>query len=227
MENEFLEIEQDIEENTSPIANFDNDSTLLEDLNEKYLQNQVEQGKSVSDIATDFVKAKTAMEIIKNEKGEYNDVHKEFVKEEKETLKQGFKQDKLKKQRETLTEEQKKAEAFYISVRPILEFDFSNLIHKKDNPGEEKKPKNYEERSYGIPLMVLMIILFILPYCVVSMVLALISGVNAICEAVSSFGKIARSIVFSIFIIFITIIVIYCIILGVDALFGTSIIKNI
>lgn len=207
----------------------ENKKTSLDDLNEEYLKNQVQQGKSVSEIATDFAKAKTTSEIIKNENGEYNKLHKEFAKEQKDTLREGFKQDKLKSQTRTLTEKQKKAEAFYIAFRPVLEFDFGNLI-KKDKPKdivEEKPPKKYEDRSYGISLMILMLCLFVVPYCMVSFLLAIFNGLNAIFEAISTFGKIAKTIVLSLFIIAISLLVVYCALMGIDALFGTNIIKGI
>lgn len=203
--------------------------TPLEELNEQYLQKQVEQGKSISEIATDFAKAKATTAIIKNEHGQYDNLHKEFLAEQKETLKEGFKQDRIESQTKTLTEKQKKAQAFYISFRPILEFDFGNLIRKKDDKEDKegKPPKRYEDRSYGIPLMVLMLCLFVVPYCVVSVLLAIFNGINAMFEAISTFGKIAKSIVLSVFVIAIIVGIVFCALLGIDALFGTSIIiKN-
>lgn len=191
----------------------------------QYLKKQVEEGKSLSDITSDFAKAKTTSDIMNNENGEHDKLHKELAREQKETLKESFKQDKVLKQADTLTAKQKKAEAFYISFRPILEFDFSALIHKELK--EEKIQKTYKDRSYGIPLMCLMLFLFVVPYCLFSIVLALCNGINAVFEAIATFGKVARVIATSIFCLLLMALIIYCVMLGIDALFGTSLVSNI
>lgn len=202
----------------------------LEDLQNKFLNKQIEDGKELSDITKDFAKAKVTSEIINDQTGKYDKFHKELAQEQKDTLKESFTQDKVKAQRETMTEKQRKAEAFYVSFRPILEFDFSNLIHNKYGKSDDVKPKEqktYAERSYGIPLMCLMLALFVVPYCAFSIVLALFNGINAIFEGISTFGKVAKTIVTSLFVIFIVIAIAYCAILGIDALFGTDILGNI
>ena len=190
-----------------------------------YLQKQVDDGKSISEITEDFVKAGVTSEIIKDEDGKFEKFHQELAEERKETIKESFRQDRIKKQAETLTTKQQKAEAFYVSFRPILEFDFSPLIHKKEK--EERVEKTYKDRSYGIPLMVLMLFLFVVPYCTFSIVLALFNGINAIFEAIATFGRIARVIATSIFIVLIAGISIYCMLLGIDAIFGTTIVTSI
>ena len=223
------ELEKDIESKAMAIVNKENvlveqkpqEEIDLGSLQAQYLKKQVEEGKSIADITSDFAKAKVTSDIMRNDTGEYDKLHKELAEEEKETLKESFKQDKVRKQAETLTEKQKKAEAFYISFRPILEFDFSPLIHKKDN---DKEPKSYKDRSYGIPLMVLMLMLFVAPYCVFSIVLALFNGVNAIFEAIATFGKVARTIALSVFVLVILVLIVYFAMLGIDALFGTNLI---
>jgi hypothetical protein len=197
----------------------------FDSIQNEYLKKQVEQGKGISAIATDFVKAKTTTEIMENRDGKYDGLHEELANEQKETLKQSFKQDRAKQEAETLNAKQQKAEAFYTSFRPILEFDFSALIHKE--PKEGKVEKTYKDRSYGIPLMVLMLCLFTVPYCLFSILLAVFNGVNAICEAVATFSKVARVIAISIFIIAIAVLVIYFAILGIDYLFGTDILATI
>lgn len=198
-------------------------SVNLNDLQSEYLKKQVEEGQSISDIANDFAKAKVTSEIIFDEQGEYEKLHKELAEEQKETLLESFKHDKIKKQAETLTEKQKKAEAFYISFRPILEFDFSNLVKKKKD--EEIKQTTYRERSYGIALMRLMICLFIVPYCLFSFVLAIFNGINSIFEGVATFGKVARVIATSVLVIFIIVLFGYIALLCVDLLFGTNIMQ--
>lgn len=218
---DFNELKKRVDEISNlPTNNVDNEKTF-DNLKSQYFKAQVEQGKSISEIATDFAKAKTTTEIINNEGGKYDKLHKEFAEEQKETLLQGYRQDKLEGQANTLKKEREKAEAFYMSVRPILEFDFDNLTKKN----KETQPKKYEDRSYGIPLMVIMLILLTIPYCIVSIILALLNGINAVCEAISTFSVIARRIIWSAFFVFIVALAVYCILLGIDALFGTSIIQ--
>lgn len=227
------EIEREIYEKASAIVKSQKGENLpssekpvnLDSLQSDYLKKQVEQGKDIAEISTDFAKAKVTSDIIKNEDGEYDKLHKELAEEQKETLKEGFKKDKIKKQAETISQKQIKAEAFYVSFRPILEFDFSPLIHKEQ--GKEVTPKQYQERSYGIPLMVLMLFLFVAPYCLFSIVLAIFNGVNAIFEAIATFGKVAKVIATSIFVIILFALIVYCALLGIDALFGTNLVGNI
>jgi hypothetical protein len=100
---------------------------------------------------------------------------------------------------------------------------------KKNEKGEkvENAPKTYAERSYGIPLMVLMLFLFTIPYCIISSLLAVFNGVNAIFVAISTFSKTARVIVLSILIIAFALLLIYCAILGIDYIFGTNILSQL
>ena len=200
-------------------------SVDFEKLQAEYLQKQVKEGKSITEITDDFVKAGVTSEIVKDEDGKYDKFHQELAQERKETIKESFRQDRIKKQAETLTTKQQKAEAFYVSFRPILEFDFSPLIHKKEK--EDKVEKTYKDRSYGIPLMVLMLALFVVPYCAFSIILALFNGINAIFEAIATFGKIAKVIALSIFVILIVCLATYFLMLGIDTIFGTSIVTRI
>lgn len=227
------EIEREINERASAMVKSQKGENLpssekpvnLDSLQSDYLKKQVNDGKSLTDITSDFAKAKVTSDIIKNEDGEYDELHKELAEEQKETLKESFKQDRVTKQADTIKAKQKKAEAFYVSFRPILEFDFSHLIHKEQD--KEVQPKQYQDRSYGIPLMVLMLLLFVVPYCGVSIILALLNGLNAIFEAIATFGKIARVMATSIFVIILLALIVYCALLGIDALFGTNIVGSI
>lgn len=184
-----------------------------------------------------------------------NEKFLERIKHEKqEEIKESFKGERLKEQARTLGEKRKKAEEFYNNFRPILEFDFSPLIPKntktilfhkkpkKDKKGniiqeneanipcedftESSKP-TYAERSYGIPLMVLMLFLLTIPYCFVTIILAIFNGINAIFNAIARFGKPALIICGSIVGIAIMVLGLYCICLGIDKLFGTTIIAGI
>lgn len=184
----------------------------FEDLNKKFLQKQVENGATLQEISEDYVKGTTTMDILNDKSKEGEDFKKDLKKEQKEILKESFKQDKVKKQKLTLEEKQSKAEAFYNGVRPILEFDFSNLIHKKVGEKDKDKiedKKTYKDRSYGIPLMVGMLCVLTLPYFLISIILAVFNGINAMLEEIATFGKISRYIVLSIVIIVFAILIIY------------------
>ncbi|CAJ0592333.1 unnamed protein product [Cylicocyclus nassatus] len=123
----------------------------FDDLNNKFLKKQVEKGASLQEIATDFAKAQAISSILNDDSEDAEKTRKELKDIQQDTLKEDFNQDKINKQKETINAKQEKAEAFYKSFRPILEFDFSNLIKKKEKDNGE--PKSYRDRSYGIPLM--------------------------------------------------------------------------
>ena len=196
----------------------------LQEIQNKFLQTQVEKGHTLTDISMDFAKAKVTNEIINAQTPDAEKYREDLAKEQKETIKESFKQDHAKEQTKTLQEKQKKAEAFYTAFRPILEFDFSNLIKKKDN--SDSKPKTYSDRSYGIFLMVGMLLVLTVPYFLVSIVLALFNGLNAILEEINTFGKIAKYVVLSIVIIFFGVLIVYCTLMGIDHFFGTSILAR-
>lgn len=177
------------------------------------------------------------------------------IKEEKQKeLEQSFISERFKEEAKKYVAKQKKAEAFYTNFRPILEFDFSPLIPKKgktklwgnkikydkkgniiSKPAEEPKEEvdtketkpTYSDRSYGMPLMILMLILLTIPYCLITVVLAIGNGINAIFNGIARFGKPALIICGSIVGIAICLAAIYCIFLGIDALFGTNILSSL
>lgn len=218
--------------NSAPIISV-SDVNTIDNLNAMYMEEQIKSGKSISDISNDFAKAKVTSDIIKNKDGKYDGLHKELAEEQKETLKQSFVKDKVKEQTDTITAKQEKAEAFYTSVRPILEFDFSHLVHvKKKADGSDvianaPKTATYKDRSYGISLMCLMLALLVIPYCAFSIILAILNGVNAIFEAIATFGRAARVIATTIFMIILMCLIVYMALVGVDALFGTQILNAI
>ena len=182
---------------------------------------------------------------------------KQIKHEKQEELKESFKGERYKEQAKTLESKRKKAEEFYNNFRPILEFDFSPLIPKnsktvlfrkrvkRDKKGNvinntadqvpqqgvvdnnEYHRPTYEDRSYGIPLMCLMLALLIAPYCFVTILLAVFNGVNAVFDGIARFGKPALLICGSIVGIAIMILFVYCVILGIDNLFGTTIISSL
>ena len=131
-------------------------------------------------------------------------------------------------------------EAFYKAFRPILEFDLSHLIGKRRRKLIEKDPatgrktiryedvaeperKEYKDRSYGLVVMMLMISLLIVPYCIANIVLAMFNAVNAIFECFTKFGRTAFYLSTSIAAIAIIGLVIYVLLLVVQAAFGVQI----
>lgn len=170
-------------------------------------------------------------------------------------LEQEFLSEQFKAEATKYAAKQAKAEAFYTNFRPILEFDFSHLIPKtkkntlfkpkvkndrrsnmmpmnqtdaaQTEEPSQKTPVTYKDRSYGIPLMILMLCLLTIPYCVVSIILALANGVNAIFDGIARFGKPALIICGSIMCIIIMLLVVYGSLCGIDLLFGTNIIHSV
>lgn len=152
-----------------------------------------------------------------------------------------------------LSAKHKKAEEFYTSYRPILEFDLDHLLirnaskrsklkrvydeekHKKvwirEDLGEpealpERPKKTYAERSYGIPLMILMLLLLTLPYCLVTIILSVFNAVNYIFVAISRFTKPAAIICTGIAGLTVLGLVVYVIILCIQSAFNIEIIPK-
>lgn len=207
-------------------SNFPEGNVSFKDLNSQFLKKQVEKGNTLQEIATDYAKATTLNDIFADESEEGKKYREDLANQQKETLKESYKQDNVKEKTKTIEEKQKKAEAFYKSFRPILEFDFDNLIKREDKDKPEKPKKTYEDRSYGITLMVMMLILLTIPYCFVTIVLSALNGLNAILDEINTFGKVARGIALTLLIITFVAILVYTTLLGIDKIFGTDIIPN-
>ena len=194
----------------------------------------------------------TANALTENDENE--DFLKKIKEEKQRELEESFKSERYKEEANALDAKRQKAEAFYNNFRPILEFDFSPLIPKnaktrlfkkrvkKDKKGNVIQPEQtpvpsqqpvveskptYEDRSYGIPLMVLMLCLLTIPYCIITIVLAVFNGFNAIFDGIARFGKPALIICGSIATIIIMTLVIYCILFVVDGFFGTNIVSSL
>lgn len=161
-------------------------------------------------------------------------------KEASKSLKDYMRGLKYKDQEKKISHRQKRNEAFYKAFRPILEFDLSHLIGKKRKRIVEKDPqtrkktvryeeipeepkKTYEDRSYGLCLMMTMLILFFVPYCVANVLLALGRLVNALFECFNQFGRTAFWFCTSIAAIAIVGLVLYVILLIIEAAFGVHI----
>lgn len=229
LEERAKQIEEELEDTQLPSTEASGGSlavgeSTLQDLQNKFLQKQIEDGKTLTEISTDFAKASVTNEIINSDNKENKEFRKGLAKKQKKALEEGFTQDVEKGKAKTIEEKKKKAEAFYSAFRPILEYDFSNLI-KKDDEKEHRPSKTYEDRSYGIFMMIGMLLFLTIPYFIISFILALFNGINAILEEINTFGKIAKYVVLSIVIIFFSGLIVYCSLLGIDYLFGTSILR--
>lgn len=230
LEERAKQIEEELNDTQLPSTEVNKGGSLtvgestLQDLQNKFLQKQIEGGKTLTEISTDFAKASVTNEIINSDTEENREFRKGLAKRQKKALEEGFTQDVEKGKTRTIEEKKKKAEAFYSAFRPILEYDFSNLI-KKDDEKERRASKTYEDRSYGIWMMIGMLLFLTVPYFIISFILALFNGINAILEEINTFGKIAKYVVLSIVIIFFSVLIVYCTILSIDHVFGTSILR--
>lgn len=161
-------------------------------------------------------------------------------KEASKSLKSYMKGIKYKDEEKKIAHRQKRNEAFYKAFRTILEFDLSHLIGKKRKRIVERDPqtrkktiryedipeepkKTYEDRSYGLCLMMTMLVLFFIPYCVANILLALGRLINAMFECFNQFGRTAFWFCTSIAGMAIIGLVTYVILLIIEAAFGVKI----
>lgn len=182
-----------------------------------------------------IVNVLTIVEATQDEK-----LRKDLKKDAAKSMKSYMKGIAYKDEEKKLDHRQKRNEAFYNAFRPVLEFDLSHLIGKKrkrivtKDPQTRKKTVSYEElkeeprktyndRSYGLVLMMVMIALFIIPYCVANVLLAIGRMVNAMFECFNQFGRTAFWFCTSIAGIGIIGLVIYVILLIIQSAFGVHI----
>lgn len=182
-----------------------------------------------------FVNAVAIVEAVQDDK-----LKNELTKNAAKSLKSYTKSITYKDEEKKLNRKTSRNEAFYKAFRPILEFDLSHLIGKKRkriverDPQTGKKivkyedvadetPKTYADRSYGLCLMMVMIALFIAPYCVCNIMLAVFNGINALFECFNKFGRTAFYLCTSIAGIAIIGLIIYVLLLVIQAAFGVQI----
>ena len=194
--NWWVKVENEIikTENQQPPQTLnDNAKIVAEAMAERVKSGEV----SFSDASKEMAHAAVTAKVFEPE-------NKKFIKnvsaEKESEIKQDFQGKRILAEAEKLKAKATKAEAFYMNWRPVLEFDFSNLL-------KSREPKNteYHERAYGIPLMVIMLILLTPIYCAVTALLSLINGFNAVCERIGETVKIARYIAYSLLIIIVTV----------------------
>jgi len=181
---------------------------VIKDIEKNVAERKISYSDASKDIANALMTGKSF--------DETDDTNKKFIdkakSEKQRELTQDFVARRIKAEAEKIASTNTKAEAFYKHWRPILEFDLSNLINIKNK--EEKERKTYSDRAYGIPLMVIMLMLLTIPYCLFVIILSAFNGINAIFEALNQFGKIARGICITLLIIGVVILIFY-IVLGV------------
>lgn len=206
-------------------------NTTLKDIQSKFSNGQIDADEGMKQI----VNVASIVEATNDPK-----LKKTLIKNASKSLKSYTLGITYKDDQKKLEHRQQRNEAFYKAFRPILEFDLSHLIGKKrkrivtKDPQtgrktveykdiEEDKPKSYQDRSYGLSLMMVMIALFIVPYCIANIVLAVGRMINAMFECFAQFGRTAFWICTSIGGIAIVGIFVYVVLLIVQSLFGVHI----
>ena len=205
-------------------------------------QNYVDGKKNMHDTIKDIAHLQMGAKALDDSDENNKKFIEESVSKTQEALKQSFQSSVYEEEARKLEAKKKKAEAFYTMFRPILEFDFSNLRKVKKirlNPAIKKKgredapayeyrieePKTYADRSYGIPLMVLMLCLLTIPYCVVTIILSIANAINEIFMQIANYGKPALIICSSLAGITLIGLVVYIILLVVQSAFGVVIFR--
>lgn len=208
-------------------------------------QDFVSGKRDVNETGKEIVHALTLEKSVEDTR-ENREFLEDIKKSKQAELKLNFENKILDEEKRKLEAKQKKAEAFYKAFRPILEFDFSNLrkVQKRriikegekvdddrryrrkngvEYVYEREQPKTYEDRSYGIPLMVLMLLILTLPYCLVTIVLSVFNAVNEIFMQIANFGKPALIICSSLAIMVLIGVIVYVILLIIQSSFGVVI----
>lgn len=224
-----LPITQNGEVDKATVSNFKN-QTLMQ-IQQDFAQGKVDADEGIKQV----VNVLTIVEATADDK-----LRKSLQKDASKSMKSYMKGIAYKDEERKLDHRQKRNEAFYKAFRPILEFDLSHLIGKKRKRIVEKDPqtrkktvryedvpdepkKTYADRSYGLVLMMIMISLFIIPYCIANVVLALGRLINAMFECFNQFGRTAFWFCTSIAGMAIIGLVVYVLLLIVEAAFGIKI----
>ena len=213
----------------------------------KFSAGELSGSEAGKDVAHVIITAEAMSDTKDNEK-----FLKEFKSTKQDELIESAKKELYKEQASKIAAKQVKAEAFYTSYRPILEFDLDHLLVKNApkrpkykkvlnketgrkekvliDDGEvieviEEKPKHtYAERSYGIPLMVMMLLVLTIPYFICTVILSIFSAINYLFVAISRFSKPAFYICAGMASIVILGLFVYAAILCVEGAFNVQII---
>lgn len=224
-----LPVMQSGEVDKETVSNFKN-QTLMQ-IQQDFSQGKVDADEGIKQI----VNVLTIVEATADEK-----LRKNLQKDAAKSMKSYMKGITYKDEEKKLSHRQKRNETFYKAFRPILEFDLSHLIGKKKKKIVERDPqtgkklvryeelpeepkKTYADRSYGLVLMMTMIALFIIPYCIANIILAMGRMINAMFECFAQFGKTAFWLCTSIAGIAIIGLVIWVLLLIIEVAFGVKI----
>ncbi|MGN1200844.1 MAG: hypothetical protein ACI4R8_01080 [Candidatus Caccovivens sp.] len=227
--NEQLPVKEDGAVDSKAISNFKN-RTIMQ-IQSDFSSGKIDADEGMKQIvnAVAIVEATTDPEL-----------RKTLKKNAAKSLRSYTKSITYKDDEKKIDRRQKRNEAFYKAFRPILEFDLSHLIGKKKRRKVTKDPatgkktvsyeeipeepkKNYGDRSYGLILMLVMISLFVVPYCVANIILAIGRLVNSMFECFAQFGRTAFYICTSVGGIAIIGLVVYIVLLIIQSLFGVKI----
>ena len=224
-----LPVSQNGEVDKDTVSNFKN-QTLMQ-IQHDFTQGKVDADEGIKQI----VNVLTIVEATADEK-----LRKSLQKDASKSMKSYMKGITYKDEEKKLNHRQKRNETFYKAFRPILEFDLSHLIGKKKKKIVERDPqtgkktvryeelpeepkKTYADRSYGLVLMMTMIALFIIPYCIANIILAMGRMINAMFECFAQFGRTAFWLCTSIAGMAIVGLIVYVLLLIVEVAFGVKI----
>ena len=193
-------------------------NSTINNIMSKFNTGQIE----ISDGLKQFVHALAIVDAVKDKK-----VKHKLTKNAAKSLKTYTKSIAYNDESGNIDKRKSRNESFYKAFRPILEFDLSHLTEKnKTKTTEEhstKPQKTYDDRSYGLTLMCIMIVLLIVPYCICNICLAIFNGINAIFDSFNAFGKVAFWLCTSIAAISIVCAVVYVLLLIIEGLSGVQI----
>lgn len=210
------------------LTNFKN--AAINNIVDKFNKGEIDTDEGLKE----FVNAVAIVKAVEDTK-----LNDQLIKNAADSLKSYTKANSYKDNEKKIDRRTKRNEAFYKAFRPILEFDLSHLVGKRKKKIVEKdpvtgkktiryedidvQPKTYNDRSYGMCLMMIMIALFIIPYSICNLVLAVFNGINALFECFNNFGRTAFYLCTSIAGIAIIGLVIYVMLLIIQAAFGVQI----
>ena len=145
----------------------------------KIADDVVNKGKDVKTGMKEAMAVRSTFNVAKDEgfQSELDAIKREEIKSE-------FQADKIEATVRKEDAKRARNETFYKAFRPILEFDFSNITGK-----EKKNPKTYDDRSYGLIVMVIMVSILLVPFVATTLVLAALTIINLVFEYASTFSK--------------------------------------
>lgn len=224
------------EENLPTITEESKSITLFKQSIIQNITSQVQSGAiTVDEGLKQFVNGVSIVKAVENP-----EVNKELVANAAKSLKHNSRSITYKDEAEAIAKRTARNEQFYKAFRPILEFDLSHLVGRKRkkivtrDPQTGKKTTTYEEvqeperreykdRSYGLLMMMMMLILLTIPYCIANVILAVFNALNAMFECFTKFGRTAFWLSTSIAAIAIVGLIIYVLLLVIQAAFGVQI----